>query len=107
MKKLVFIHNDSTQELIEVGHQLEILLANTEIDDKLLLDLIVHRDELVNVHLAKLDEKSLQTFVAAELEINNRLTTAAKGLLKTSLNEISGYLRGKKAVDKYTTSPYK
>lgn len=101
MKKLDLVHDTSTPELIEVGLQLENILASEEMDEKILLELIVQRDELIISHLAKLDEKSMKTFATAELEINQRLTSNTKKLLKNSLNQISSYLRGKKAVSKY------
>lgn len=105
MKKLSLIHDTSTPELVDIGLQLEGLLEADEVDDKTLLALIVQRDELVTKHIATLDEESLNTFANAELKINQKLTLRAKSLLKTSLGEISSYLRGKKAVNKYNSNP--
>lgn len=101
MKKLTLNHEETPVNLVSINKELEALLANDELNDKRLLELIEERDELICEYLNSLDEDAKKSFAIAEIEINTKLTHVAQTLFKASLSKLSGLVRGRKAVEKY------
>lgn len=101
MKKLKLIHPLTPPSLIDVNSKLESLLQAEELDDTKLRELVDARDEIILQHLEGLSAEAKQAFAREELIVNDKISEVAKGLLKKSLAQISGLLRGRKAVEKY------
>ena len=101
MNKEKFTHKYTPPELREINHKISEILDKDEIDDRLLLDAISERDQVVNDHIEQLDKDSLKNFASAELEINNQLSELAQSLYRDSLSNLSRLVKGRKAVQKY------
>ncbi|MFA3790632.1 hypothetical protein AB6T38_05910 [Aliiglaciecola sp. SL4] len=101
MNKLNLSHQYTPDNLDSVNKQLETVLSSDELDDKLLRQLIIQRDEIVTKHISSLDKNTEKLFSTSELEANQRLSTIIEAQLKDSLKQLTGLIRGKKIVDKY------
>ncbi len=101
MKNLKLNHQSTPTSLIPINAELESVLSSEDLDDKRLLELIILRDELISAHLDSIDETTKKKFVKAEYDVNTVLSKIAQRLFKASLSNLSGLVRGKKAVEKY------
>lgn len=101
MNKYNFNHEHTPSDLAELNLQIANTLSAEELDDTQLLSLVNQRDMLIVNLLDTLDEQEKKAFVEAEVVINNRLETLIKSLFRKSLGQLSGFIRGKKAVQKY------
>ena len=99
--RLQFDHSFTPSPLKEINQQLSEILAKDDVDEARLLLLIEQRDRIVKEHLDSLEEDVIQQFAEAELEVNQRLEAVSKKLLSDSLGNLSGLIRGRKAVEKY------
>ena len=98
-KKLT--HSLTPEPLKQINSELEQLIAQDELDEQKLRALIDKRDETIQQYLASLDADSASTFARSELEINNWLAEYCQKKLSGALNQLSGLVRGRKAVEKY------
>jgi len=102
LKKIILDHPFTPVNLRLINQELNQFFLLEEPDEKLFLDLANRRDSVVQSHLATLDGKDKKHFSQAELEVNGTLVAYANKLFKASLNQLSGLIRGRKAVKKYT-----
>lgn len=102
MSKDVYLsHALTPEDLSAINQSIFTLLGTDSVDDQLLRRLVNQRDELIQGHLNSLNEVERDQFAKAELPINNKLHTAVQSLFADSLSELSGLVRGLKAVKKY------
>ena len=101
MSKLELNHALTPDRLSEINESICKLLAAKELDDKKLRLQVTQRDEFIQAHLITLSTDERKAFANAELPMNNRLQATIKNLFTDSLSELSGLVRGMKAVKKY------
>ncbi len=101
MKKFNLNHSKTPPKLTEINQELLALLSSDELDDKYLRKLIELRDEYISAHLASLSEEDKKSFAECEIPVNTHLTEIVSDKLNASLVQLSGLLRGQKAVNKY------
>mgnify|MGYP006084665549 CR=1 FL=1 len=65
------------------------------------LKLVTERDEFIKDYLQNLHDELKTDFVDAELKVNGALVAYAEESFKASLKQLSGLVRGRKAVNKY------
>ncbi|MFT7259947.1 MAG: hypothetical protein ACI9MS_001809 [Glaciecola sp.] len=94
-------HALTPEELGTINQSIFTLLGTVNVDDQALRRLVTQRDELIHSHLKSLNEVERDQFATAELPINNKLHSAVQSLFADSLSELSGLVRGLKAVKKY------
>lgn len=94
-------HVLTPEDLSAINQSIFTLLGTDIVDDQVLRRLVNQRDELIQGHLNSLNEVERDQFAKAELPINNKLHTAVQSLFADSLSELSGLVRGLKAVKKY------
>jgi hypothetical protein len=94
-------HTLAPDDLNAINQSIFTLLGTDNVDDQALRRLVTQRDELIQRHLKSLNEVERDQFAKAELPINNKLHTAVQSLFSDSLSELSGLVRGLKAVKKY------
>lgn len=102
MKNLILDHAFTPPQLQQLNQTLLELLADDSPDEAEFLKLVTLRDELIQTHLAECNEKNRKLFAKAELDVNGALVAYANTLFKASLKQLSGLIRGRKAVKKYT-----
>jgi hypothetical protein len=102
LNKLILDHAFTPSNLRQINQELSQFFLLEEPDEKLFLDLATRRDAIVQSYLATLGASDKKNFSQAELEVNSALVTYANKLFDASLNELSGLIRGRKAVKKYT-----
>lgn len=101
MKKLNLNHEKTPAKLAEINQQLESTLSNDELDDARLRVLVELRDEFIITHLQSLNNIQQKSFAELEVLSNTALSKLISNQLSDSLTELTGLLRGKKAVNKY------
>nr|WP_297347859.1 hypothetical protein [uncultured Glaciecola sp.] len=94
-------HALTPEDLSAINQSIFALLGTDNVDDQELRRLVTQRDELIHSHLKSLNEVERDQFAKIELHINNKLHTAVQSLFADSLSELSGLVRGLKAVKKY------
>ena len=102
MKKLTLNHLYTPSQLREINQELSKLFSITDFAESEFLKLVMRREETILAHLASLDPNDKKQFSEAELKVNAALFEFASKLSKASLDQLSGLLRGRKAVKKYT-----
>lgn len=102
MKKLILDHSHSPPALIKINQDLRELLADTEPDEGIFLELVGLRDDIILAHLCTLAGAEKKDFVEAEIKINGVLVACANELFQASLKQLAGLIRGRKSVKKYT-----
>ena len=101
MKRLNLDHELTPPELSKINAELEVILQDDDLQTDLLLSLITRRDECIEVYLSNIELVQRKAFVENELPVNEKLLAVASGLHKASLNQLSGLIKGLKAVKKY------
>ncbi|TRY30927.1 hypothetical protein [Aliiglaciecola sp. M165] len=101
MKKLSLNHEFTPPPLADINLQIQTTLEAEELDDSLLKTLIEERDSIITKHLEDLKDGDVKSFAKTELVINQKLSEHINKQLKASLKQLSGLLRGRKAVNKY------
>ena len=101
VSKIELNHELTPERLSEINESICVLLAAKELDDKNLRLKVTQRDEFIQAHLQSLSTDERKAFANAELSVNNRLQATIKNLFTDSLSELSGLVRGMKAVKKY------
>jgi hypothetical protein len=102
LKKLTLNHLYTPSQLREINQKLSELFSITDFEESEFLKLVNLRDEAILTHLSSLDPNDKKKFSEAELKVNAALFEFATKLSKASLDQLSGLLRGRKAVKKYT-----
>lgn len=101
MNKLILDHTFTPPQLKKINRDLSDLTADNDPDESRFLDLVTQRDETIQEYLKNLPEKEKNSFATAELQVNGALVAYAQESFKASLKQLSGLVRGRKAVDKY------
>lgn len=101
MKKIVLNHSFTPSPLKKLNQDLALLFNQKDPDEARFLSLVTLRDEFIQKYLTELSGEQKQHFVEAEIKINGLLVACANELFKASLNQLSGLVRGRKAVEKY------
>lgn len=94
-------HALTPKGLCAINQSICVVLAVDKVDDAALRRLVTQRDEFIQSYLSELSGPELKQFAQAELSINTKLHAAVKALFTDSLSELSGLVRGLKAVKNY------
>lgn len=102
MNKEDYLSHALTPEALRVINQsICLVLGVDKVDDEALRRLVTQRDEFIQTFLVQLTDTDRKQFAKAELPINTKLHAAVKALFTDSLSELSGLVRGLKAVQNY------
>ncbi|WP_340680539.1 hypothetical protein [Paraglaciecola sp.] len=101
MKNLTLDHALTPPQLQQLNQTLLELLTDDSPNEADFLKLVTLRDEIVQAYLAECREDARKLFAQAELQVNGALVAYANTLFKASLRDLTGLIRGRKAVKKY------
>jgi hypothetical protein len=101
LKKLILDHVFTPSQLKSINQDLSELTTENDPDESTFLKLVTDRDEFIQHFLENISEDEKNNFVIAELQVNGALVAYAQESFKASLKELSGLVRGRKAVNKY------
>ncbi|MFT5277259.1 MAG: hypothetical protein ACI97K_002959 [Glaciecola sp.] len=101
IRKDYLSHAHTPDELSAINQSICAVLEIENVDDQALRKFVTQRDEFIQSHLKSLIEAERKLFAEAELPINEKLHIAVQALFADSLAELSGLVRGLKAVKKY------
>tara|TARA_R110000751_G_scaffold81077_1_gene163376 strand:- start:85215 stop:85523 length:309 start_codon:yes stop_codon:yes gene_type:complete len=101
LKKLTLNHSYTPAPLKSINQRLSELTTENDPDESIFLKLAIERDEFIQNYIKTLSDDERNHFVTAELQVNGALVAYAEGLFKESLKQLSGLIRGRKAVKKY------
>lgn len=102
MKKLILDHYFTPSPLKNLNCKLSELTTENDPDESKFLQLVTERDEFIQKYLKHLsDQEEKKHFATAELQVNGALVAYAEASFKASLKQLSGLVRGRKAVNKY------
>lgn len=101
MKKLNLDHSYTPSPLNNINRELSGLTTENDPDESRFLKLVTEREQFIQKYLENLPEEEKNNFVTAELKANGALVAYAEGSFKASQKQLSGLVRGRKAVNKY------
>lgn len=101
MKKLLLDHSFTPSPLKSINRDLSELTSENDPDESVFLKLVTERDEFILKYLENLAEQEKKQFAKAELQVNGALVAYAEESFKASLKQLSGLVRGRKAINKY------
>jgi hypothetical protein len=101
LKTLTLTHSFTPSPLKKINQDLADLTTDLDPDESKFLKLVTERDEFIQRYLQTLQDKLKTNFVNAELKVNGALVAYAEESFKASLKQLSGLVRGRKAVKKY------
>lgn len=101
MNKLILEHCFTPSLLKSINRDLSQLTKENDPDESLFLKLVTERDEFIQNFLENIPDEEKINFVTAELQVNGALVAYAEESFKASLKQLSGLVRGRKAVNKY------
>jgi hypothetical protein len=101
LKKLTLDHSFTPNPLRTINQDLSELTSDNDPDESQFLQLVTKRDEFIQTYISNLSGDELKDYVLAELEVNGALVAYAEESFKASLNQLSGLVRGRKAINKY------
>ncbi len=101
MKKLILDHSFTPSPLKNINRDLSELTTENDPDESRFLKLVTERDEFIQKFLENLPDDKKNNFVTAELQVNGALVAYAEESFKASLKQLTGLVRGRKAVNKY------
>jgi hypothetical protein len=101
LKKLILDHSFTPTTLKSINRDLSELTTENDPDESIFLTLVTQRDEFIQDYLENLPEKDKTNFATAELIVNGALVAYAEESFKASLKQLSGLVRGRKAVNQY------
>jgi CRISPR/Cas system endoribonuclease Cas6 (RAMP superfamily) len=101
LKTLTLNHSFTPSLLKIINQDLLELTSDVDPDESKFLRLVTQRDEFIQSYLQTLEKKLKNDFVNAEIKVNGVLVAHAEESFKASLKQLSGLVRGRKAVKKY------
>jgi hypothetical protein len=101
LKTLNLTHSFTPTPLNKINQGLLELTSDIDPDESQFLKLVTERDEFIQSYLQTLQKQLKKNFVDAELKVNGALVAYAEESFKASLKQLSGLVRGRKAVKKY------
>jgi hypothetical protein len=101
LKTLALNHSYTPSLLKKINQDLSELTSDVDPDESKFLQLVTQRDEFIQNYLQTLEKKLKTNFVNAEIKVNGLLVAHAEESFKASSKELSGLVRGRKAVKKY------
>jgi hypothetical protein len=101
LKTLTLNHFFTPSPLKKINQDLAELTSDVDPDESKFLKLVTERDEFIKDYLQNLHDELKTDFVDAELKVNGALVAYAEESFKASLKQLSGLVRGRKAVNKY------
>ena len=101
MNKLILDHSFTPSPLKSINRDLSELTIKNDPDESRFLKLVTERDEFIQKFIENLPDVEKNNFVTAELLVNGALVAYAEESFKASLKQLSGLVRGRKAVNKY------
>jgi len=101
LKTLTLNHSFTPSPLMKINQDLAELTSDVDPDESKFLQLVTDRDEFIQRYLQTLQDQPQTDFVNAELKVNGALVAYAEESFKASLKQLSGLVRGRKAVNKY------
>lgn len=101
MKTLTLNHSFTPYLLKKINEELLELTTDVDPDESKFLQLVTQRDEFIQSYLQTLEKQLKTDFVTSEIKVNGALVAYAEGSFKASLKQLSGLVRGLKAVKKY------
>lgn len=101
MKKLTLNHSHTPTPLKSINQRLSELTTENDPDESNFLKLAMERDEFIQDYIKNLPNDEKREFVTAELQVNGALVAYAEESFKASLKQLTGLIRGRKAVKKY------
>ena len=101
MKKLNLNHKYTPNNLVKLNTQIESVLSAAELDNELLKQLIIQRDEKVIELINSLDGIDRSNFSKCELKSNEILLSHVESHFRDALKELSSLVKGRKSVNKY------
>ncbi|MFT5839293.1 MAG: hypothetical protein ACI9UT_001796 [Flavobacteriales bacterium] len=101
MKTLTLTHSFTPSPLKRINQNLAELTADLDPDESKFLKLVTERDKSIQNYLKTLQDPLKTSFINAELKVNGALVAYAEESFKASLKELSGLVRGRKALKKY------
>ena len=101
MKTLTLNHSFTPSPLKKINLDLSELTSDDDPDESKFLQLVTQRDEFIQSYLQTLEKQLKTDFVSAEIKVNGVLVAYAEESFKASLKQLSGLVRGRKAVKKY------
>lgn len=101
MKTLILNHSFTPSPLKEINQGLTELTSDLDPDESKFLKLVIQRDEFIQRYLQTLQGQLKDNFVSAELKVNGELVACAEKSFKTSLKQLTGLVRGRKALKEY------
>ncbi|MBU3002106.1 hypothetical protein [Paraglaciecola arctica] len=101
MKKLTLNHSYTPTPLKSINQRLSELTTENDPDESNFLKLAIERDEFIQDYIKNLPDDEKREFVTAELQVNGALVAYAEESFKASLKQLTGLIRGRKAVKKY------
>jgi hypothetical protein len=101
LKTLTLNHSFTPSHLKKINQDLSELTSDVDPDESKFLQLVTKRDEFIQNYLQTLEKQLKTDFVNAEIKVNGALVAYAEESFKASLKQLSGLVRGRKAVKKY------
>jgi hypothetical protein len=101
LNKLILDHSFTPSPLKSINRDLSELTSENDPDESIFLKLVTERDEFILKYLENLPDDEKNQFATAELHVNGALVAYAEESFKASLKQLSGVVRGRKAVNKY------
>lgn len=101
MKKITLDHSFTPSPLKQINQDLAELTKELDPDEAIFLKLVTDRDTFIQNYIQTLQEPLKTDFVSAELKVNGALVAYAEQSVKASLKQLSGLVRGRKAIKKY------
>ncbi|WP_340676718.1 hypothetical protein [Paraglaciecola sp.] len=101
MKNLTLDHALTPPQLQDLNQAILELVNEDSVNEAELLRLISLRDDTIKNYLNDCHEETGKAFAEAELQVNGVLIAYANKLFNASLKQLSGLIRGRKAVKKY------
>lgn len=98
-----FSHPYTPEHLQTLNAQVATVINDVPLDSQALIDLIDQRDQYLQEYIAGLSEQLelKQSFIEAEVVINNKLIEICKTLFSTTEKELINLKKGQKAVQHY------
>jgi hypothetical protein len=101
LKTLTLTHSFTPSPLKKINQGLAELTSDLDPDESKFFKLVTERDEFIQSYLQTLQGQLKANFVSAELKVNGALVAYAEELFKASLKQLTGLVRGRKALKEY------